>query len=534
MKTAVKPRRRILCVLMAVLAPVMMFVALASWAFASPVGASPDDDYHMASIWCGAGLEEGMCEAGASPDSRKVPAVLLEAPQCFAFDANASASCPQKPPSVLIDSTRGNFDGGYPPVFYWVMSGFAGEHVSTSILLMRLANAALFVGVTSALFFLLPSFRRGPLLWGALVSVVPLGMFLIPSVNPSSWAVTSAATLWVALLAFFTEKRAKRRIAFGAIAVLMTIAAAGARGDAAVYSVLAMIVVLVLVGEVTRKFALAVVFPVVLAGLCVFLFFSAGQSAVINPDGFTAGDPNVNLVSLAAANLLLLPQLWLGALGFTGLGWLDTGLPGLVWVTVAAIFSAMVFWGLQKTPLRKAIAVALIFASLVAVPMYILVHDRVFVGAYVQPRYIYPLMILLIGVALFGLDRLDLRLSRMQLLVIAGALTIANAVAMHVNLRRYLTGSDGGGLNLNRDLEWWWNIPVSPMVVWAVGSVAFGLVMLTAALYSRERESPGGWESENNVIRSDEDATGGHAPAGEVRRARRLPISPPRSPAATP
>ena len=32
------------------------FAALAGWSLASPAGSSPDDDYHLASIWCAQGL----------------------------------------------------------------------------------------------------------------------------------------------------------------------------------------------------------------------------------------------------------------------------------------------------------------------------------------------------------------------------------------------------------------------------------------------------------------------------------------------
>ena len=45
--------------ILGIAAPVALFVALGSWVLASPVGSSPDDDYHMASIWCGQGVREG-------------------------------------------------------------------------------------------------------------------------------------------------------------------------------------------------------------------------------------------------------------------------------------------------------------------------------------------------------------------------------------------------------------------------------------------------------------------------------------------
>src|SRR5690606_41019898 len=101
------------------------------------------------------------------------------------------------------------------------------------------------------------------------------------------------------------------------------------------------------------------------------------------------------------------------------------------------LFVGLVFWGLQVLGRRKAIALGLVFAALVVVPMYVLVKENLLVGQGVQPRYILPLMIMFLGIALRGLGTDSLRLNRVQL-VLAGALVaIANLVALHTNLRRY-------------------------------------------------------------------------------------------------
>ncbi|WP_369124737.1 hypothetical protein, partial [Glaciimonas sp. Cout2] len=59
------------------------------------------------------------------------------------------------------------------------MGAFAGQDIPLSVILMRVFNAVLFVGITTALYFLLP-FRRRPILaWSLAITLVPLGMFLI-------------------------------------------------------------------------------------------------------------------------------------------------------------------------------------------------------------------------------------------------------------------------------------------------------------------------------------------------------------------
>lgn len=478
-------------VLVSAMIPVMLFLALASWGVASPVAASPDDDYHLASIWCGQGLREGLCEAGDTPQARQVPQVLNQLANCYKFNAAASANCLTEPSDVLILTTRGSFDGGYPPIFYGVMSIFASENISASVIAMRTANAFLFVGLATVLFFALPRKRRDPLVISALVALVPLGMFLVPSTNPSSWAVISAMTLWLAVLGFFAATSVRKRIVLGGVATLATVMGAGARSDAAVYSVLAMIVATVLSFERSRRFVLLLVLPALLSVIAAVLFLGSGQSSVVQPDAFTEGASRSDVLILIGTNLQLLPQLWAGALGTTGLGWLDTLLPGLVWFPALASFSALVFWGLQTVPLRKGLSVLMVFGSLIVVPMYILVNDRVLVGTDVQPRYIYPLMIMLVGVAVLQLRAPALRFSRVQMFAVAFALAVANGTALHINLRRYTTGIDVGGFNLNNGYEWWWNAPVMPMTIWAAGTLAFAVFAFAVAAFltSRNRDN---------------------------------------------
>jgi len=62
------------------LAPVLLLIALLAWAFASPILAAPDDDFHLASTWCDSGLNASMCQPGTSPTTRVVPEVLAHPP----------------------------------------------------------------------------------------------------------------------------------------------------------------------------------------------------------------------------------------------------------------------------------------------------------------------------------------------------------------------------------------------------------------------------------------------------------------------
>lgn len=470
---------------------VLAFIALLAWGLSSPVGSSPDDDFHLASIWCGAGDREGVCEPADEAGERMLPVDVVTA-ACFAYKADESASCQGADfgaPSELLRATdRGNFANAlYPPVFYFVMSAFVGPNVEASVVGMRIFASALFLAVVAGLFALLPVHRRSSLVLPLVLTVVPLGMFVIPSTNPSGWAVLSAGTLWIALVGYF-ETTGWRRFGLGAMAVLSTLIGAGARSDAAAFAGVAVGVALILSFRPTRRYFLSAILPLALLVIAVAFFFSGSQSAAAS--GGLNGLPPVTLEalkSLLIVNTLNVPQLWAGIFGLWGLGWLDTGLPAAVWFAGLGVFVAAVLTGLRSMSLRKGITLALAFFAIWAFPMVLLVQSQAFVGEYVQPRYVLPLIVIFAGIALYSADRpaadrvRTWSLTRLQIAVVIGALALANAVALHANIRRYVTGADVYTPNLDSSPEWWWPIAVSPMTVWGIGLVAFTGMLIAIA-----------------------------------------------------
>jgi len=468
------------------LAPVLAFVALGAWAFASPIGAGPDDDYHLVSTWCASGGSD-LCEPGSTSSARTVPQTFPNI-ACFAQFAEKSAECQERVwagwDSGTVEITRGNFVGEYPPVYYAVMHVFAGSDIQLSALVMRLLNAALFVALATALAALLPD-RRRTLLWAWLVALVPLGMFLIPSNNPSAWAITGVGTAFLALLGWF-ETAGRRRWVLGALYIVGVLMAAGARGDAAVYVVGATTTVLILTAARTRPWLISAILPAAGLILAVALLASAGQAG-IGAAGFTNGDASMARLpgesvdgeslsgfALAAYNLLMLPLLWTGVWGTWALGWFDTQMPAIVpWAAVSA-FVVVGFAGLGMLTWRKAIAISGVLAVLVVLPVYVLTAGGDPVGVSLQPRYLLPLIVLFAFVLLVEPGGRTLRFSRLQTFIILGALALANFVALQVNIRRYVTGVDQQGVNLDSGAEWWWvGFPIGPTALWVIGVLAY-------------------------------------------------------------
>lgn len=481
-------RRRIAFRFRAVfLAPILAFLTLAAWAVASPVGASPDDDFHLVSAWCANGSPE-YCQPGDTPETRVVPGGLLHS-SCYAFDGEKSASCQipfmSEPAAGDTLSGRGNFQSTYPPLFYKTMGLMAGSDIELSVVIMRLVNAALFVTLATLLYLLLPIGRRPMLVWAWLLTTVPLGLFLIASTNPSGWAVTGVGMSWIALLGYF-ETEGRRRIALGALFILAVFMAAGSRGDSALYVIVAIGVVLLLTFTREKAYFLSALLPIGAVAIPVAFILTSrmigsglnglGESEAATDDGGS----ELSGFGLFAYNILNVPFLWTGVFGGWGLGWLDTTLPKIVLWSCAAAFIGAGFVGLTQVDRRKLVAVSGVTLLLAVIPAYILTVGGDRVGAGVQPRYILPLIVILGGLLLYEPMGRTIRFTRGQVILLVGALAIGNFVSLQSNIRRYITGVDQAGLNLDSGREWWWDTPITPNMVWLIGSAAFAgtLVLL--------------------------------------------------------
>jgi hypothetical protein len=486
------------------LLPALALVALSAWMFASPIGAAADDDFHLTSTWC-AEAWSGQCDPGSTVDTRVVPDDLAEI-ACFAQHPEVSAACQDAlfASDATVETDRGNWIGAYPPVYYAVMGVFAGPDIQTSALFMRFVTVLLFLAITVALAVLLPTARRPALLWTWLIGTLPLGIFLIPSNNPSSWSLIGVVSAFFALLGYY-ETRGRARIALGAIFAVSVLMAAGSRGDAAIYVGFAIFLAAALTFVRTRGYLLLSILPVAM-GLVALVFFLTSRQVDSGLGGFGGGgsalpgpgsegtdaEASLSGFALLAYNLLNIPFLWSGVFGTWGLGWLDTSLPWVVPLAAIAVFVSVGFVGLARKDLRGVLAVVLTVVVLWVLPLYVLQAGGDLVGDQVQPRYLLPLIALLGAlVALVPAGR-ELRLGRIQAYVIAAALAGVNLIALHMNIRRYVTGIDGAGPNLDAGAEWWWVLPAGPTAVWIIGSLAYAaFVLLLVPRLAAGRRLPG-------------------------------------------
>ena len=475
---------------------VSAIMTLGAWAFASPIGSTPDDDYHLVSIWCGQGFRDGICEEGSEPREVVVRETLMTYSFCYAGKPDETGECEET--EAFAPTTRSNA-GENPRVFYWVMSWFASNDLTASIISIRFFNSILIVLGFAAVIFALPRHLRRVPVVSAVSVAVPLGLFIIPSTNPSAWGVYAVFLFFSAFLGFVLTKNRRSRWILGPIALMTLLMAAGSRPDSALYILVAVAAVIVI--TFTRKMInpinISIVAALMLLG-AIFFFGSANTSATLT------GAPGGGLTTFTGgqlyANVTNLPTLWVGGFGVWGLGWLDTPMSPIVWVVGWGVFLSLVFAAIMYFNLQQALSVSLIFAALVLVPMLALTASGLIVGQFVQPRYLTGLLGMLVAAAMFRSSmNTGIVMSRAQVWIIGFALMFAHFIALRTNLGRYLTGMSDVAENLDFGFAWWWvDRPASselfwfsPNLVWITGSIAFTVFLVSLWKLRAELGLPG-------------------------------------------
>jgi len=471
-------------------------LTLGAWAFASPIGSTPDDDYHLVSIWCGQGFRDGICEEGSEPREVVVRETLMKYSFCYAGKPDETGECEQT--DLFAPTTRSNA-GENPRVFYWVASWFASNDLTGSIISIRFFNSIIIVLGFAAVIFALPRHLRRVPVVSAVSIAVPLGLFIIPSTNPSSWGVYAVVLFFSAFLGFALTKNRRSRWILGPIALVTLLMSAGSRPDSALYILVAVAAVIIII--FTRKMInplnISVVAALLLLG-AIFFFGSANTSATLS------GAPGGGLTTFTGgqlyANITNLPTLWVGGFGVWGIGWLDTPMSPIVWVVGWGVFLTLVFSAILYFSRQQALSVILIFAALVLVPMLALTASGLIVGQFVQPRYLTGLLGMLVAASMFRSSMsTGLLMSRAQVWLFGFALMFAHLIALRTNLGRYLTGMSEVAENLDYGFQWWWvDRPAanelfwfSPNLVWITGSIAFAVFLVSLWKLRAELGLPG-------------------------------------------
>ena len=513
------------------LAGLGLFISLSSWALSSPVGSAPDDTYHLPTIWCSWGEDESCERAGSG--SFMVPQSIGET--CLIQKSARSATCTYLQtnqltvaPQLAYVETAEEKETDIPSqlsgnaVYHRVLHVFVGPDPEFSALVMRFVNisvaALLFVW---ALFVSRPGARRAlALTW--LVASVPVGMFIMSSTNPSSWAIAGVGTYWALLLAVFQPRRDLPFARGWALAGLLLSAfvSVGSRADTLIFLGGSTVAVVVLTWKSLRVRRGALIGLGIIAVSIVILtaVTSIGDRLALILQGFFSSQDESNVSDVLGVHntinhVVELPSfLWAfvggqaPTFGFPtvysrGLSWMDVGIPSIVGLLMLVAVVSVVTWGLDGYNVRKVIAAGLALIVLLAAIMVPLEGTNYGSEVVLQPRYFLPMLYVVVGLTALR-SRLSGSPRVMVLVVIVGSAVVANSVAQLALLHRFTNGETLPWMRLDLEPSWWWlNFPLTPDATWILGVIGFLLLGIAVALISRIPIGQVGWKASQQPVK---------------------------------
>lgn len=524
-----RPSARRAWVLPALIALLVAMTGI-SWAVSSPVGGSPDDDYHLGAIWCPPPVDSTGCRI-TTIDGKKAVGVpqSLEKKNvtCYAFDHNNSAACTLAFSDEAPGATLRWDDGNYPWGYYQFQHLLVGSDTARSVLAMRLVNTMIALALMGAILLLADSALRLSLGVALVTGWVPMGLYFVTSLNPSSWALTGTLAFTAGLLGA-SRSSGWRRWGLDACAAAGAVLACTSRGDSAFY-MLVCTVALAFAVPWSRALVREAALAVVASGAGTWIMAHT-KVAGLNLAG-EVEDNGLSTLSIAWMNIKALPDYLKGFTGHgIGPGWNDVSYGGTVERLAGLVVMVVLIVGAWRMSWRRFLSTGAVMGAICGVPVVIGIRGHFSNVEFYQPRYMLPLFAVAVllwitparaeggrsrlapsggahgadeagtahasspspaeaaggGASLrirFG-DRPDdwfRRVVRFGTPVAAALVAFMHSYALYLVLERYTMGRtphampfDLGMQNLNAVHEWWWPwAPIGPMTVWAVGALAF-------------------------------------------------------------
>ena len=476
----------------------VLFVAVAAWTFASPLGSGPDEPAHLVRA---VSLVRGQLVGKdlPHPTSAQRSTVIVKVPEvfaslethvgCFQYRSAVPAGC-QRPlnGSTHVVSVE-TYVGRYPP-FYYALVGlptlalvsvkgiYAARLVSGA-----LASAMLALAVTS-----LRRCRGAPLLAGGVaLAVTPMVLYLAAVVSPSGLEIASAISAWTAAMALASQRPADLNASVvGALGIsLSVLILTRALAPLWVFFILAAFVG---VGSATplsdllrRRYVQVWLGVCALAGVVSLVWDVVANPFLTEPGSpLPPGTTEGGIFDLALQRLDLLVTSSIGQFG-----WLDAASPYLVIVLWLGALGGVVLIGTCLAHRRAAAVVIGTVAAWVVLPTAMIMSTAHQDGILGQGRDFMGLVvgIPIVAAAIAGERFSDRRTTLRLAAVIVGLTAVCQVVDFYATLRRYTVGTKGP-LDAFSSVAGGWDAPVPPALLFAiftVAMVAFAFILRAAA-----------------------------------------------------
>ena len=350
-----------------------------SWAVSSPVASSPDDDFHLGSIWCADGFYGEACTLSGDIEiqGKTLVEIVPVGLPCFAGNPAETGACQKEFYKLPTQPAYAN-TGLYPNGFYEVMNFFVGKQSAESVISMRIFNSFLFVLLFVLALAVSTQTAKLTLALTFILTSIPLAMFLIPSTNPSGWLYISMALNWVFLATMLDPQTKGSRAAISVSGFLVTgFMALESRHDGKYFLVISILVTYLIVDRSVRSNrTLLHILPIFMIFTGVWKFFHAPRFGGFGLPGSAETLDQVHLLRISVMRAIEVP---LGNLGFNPgggslgvLGALDTPIPNIVPIITIGLLVGWLFLLTNVKGLLETLSAVMIYALLITLPAYYL------------------------------------------------------------------------------------------------------------------------------------------------------------------
>ena len=466
-----RPPRAVLAVTLAA-----MFLLFATWAISSPVGSSNDETFHLASMWC----------SGQGDSDCQVPKFIAAAP-CFSEKPELTPACRTADDKKLESTERFRRTGVQQGLLYYKVAGsIISDDLESSVIRLRIINSLIATLMFGATIFLGWGRLSRAFLIAFCATAVPLGLFLIPSVNPQSWLYIGSFSSWVLIWLALTEKGKTHAIwstIFSLFAAGLSIAS---RSDG--LPVLAVITFFIAVLSWREK--LLVCSRLLLVLTTGFAFILLLKVPMISRKSFSLVNDSSSIFSgyYTMHNLPRMLEFYFGDFG-TRIGDSDTNLPMTVILSTFFLFIFFFIWILQHVDKFRMSVSAGLLAMLIFLPIIVLNDARYQIGGLFLPRYMLPYLFGFIFI-LASSRNMTLKSFSIREVTLIGAAFISSVVGAQFTLiKRYTVSAESTSWNLNSDKLWWWSSGPSPLSTVLIGGISATLMILGVIylIYSSEQ-----------------------------------------------
>lgn len=474
---------------------ILGFIVLGTWSMASPVGSAADDNFHLASIWCGTFSEECKEDNG----NFLVPAETLSG-MCNIIwidrnldKYNQNARCTTEKTKIYQETDYINQKNViYPSLFYNISSIFVSENVQTSVVKIRIFWSVFFLFLTTLIFVNSDKQIKSAIMIILILFGIPLMSFLIASTNPSSLQITSIGLLPFAMTSLLRKNlKSENRAIMFCLTLFLIVTAVGSKPESFIY-VAAVIVSAMILNKDSieiKKWAIPSILVFILSvyAFKVITMLQEVQKVVTN-----SAIPLFPFQwKLLVSNLVNFHEFLAGFWGFYwGLGWkfeppLNNWLAYFQFITCFLVL--IIAFSRIKVVVDRIVLTFLII-MMISVPIATLQKGYFKVGDIVQPRYLLPFGIAVSAIVIIAaLKNIETDSKNISLFRIflggAALLSVASGInSMWLILVRNVNGLKSNSIRLNGDSWWWNNLFISPSATFYIHTVSLLLFAIISLL----------------------------------------------------